>query len=82
MTADVVIYVDSVSIVCQSASSGSPPLPVPVACVEVGEDHSLPGLALRLVALSNLFFVFERQILFIFAGLLHDNMLMKHLKFQ
>ncbi|KAG0616316.1 hypothetical protein M758_5G105200 [Ceratodon purpureus] len=47
MTADVVIYVDSVSIVCQSASSGSPPLPVPVACVEVGEDHSLPGLALR-----------------------------------
>lgn len=47
MTADVVIYIDSVSIVCQSASSGSLPLPVPVACVEVGEDHCLPGLALR-----------------------------------
>uniref|UniRef100_A0A7I4BA18 Uncharacterized protein n=1 Tax=Physcomitrium patens TaxID=3218 RepID=A0A7I4BA18_PHYPA len=47
MTADVVIYVDSVSIVCQSASPGSLPLPVPIACVEVGEDHSLPGLALR-----------------------------------
>lgn len=47
-TADVVIYVDSVSIVCQSASPGSPPLAIPVACVEVGEDHKLPSLALRL----------------------------------
>ncbi|BFI31740.1 hypothetical protein MPTK2_3g24570 [Marchantia polymorpha subsp. ruderalis] len=46
-TADVVIYVDSVNIVCQSAAPGSPPLPVPIACVEVGNDQQLPGLALR-----------------------------------
>ncbi|CAM6102824.1 unnamed protein product [Calypogeia fissa] len=46
-TADVVIYVDSVNIVCQSAAPGSPPLPVPVSCVEAGDDQELPGLSLR-----------------------------------
>ncbi|KAL3693771.1 hypothetical protein R1sor_007422 [Riccia sorocarpa] len=46
-SADVVIYVDSVNIVCQSAPPGSPPFPVPIACLEVGDDKQLPGLALR-----------------------------------
>ncbi|CAK9190388.1 unnamed protein product [Sphagnum troendelagicum] len=47
VTADVVIYIDSVSIVCQSAVAGGTPMPIPVACVEVGEHHTLPGLTLR-----------------------------------
>lgn len=54
-TADVVIYVDSVSIICQSASPGSPLLPIPIACVEVGEDHTLPSLTLRSVVCQTSF---------------------------
>ncbi|KAL2633965.1 hypothetical protein R1flu_005444 [Riccia fluitans] len=46
-SAEVVIFVDSVNIICQSAPSGSPPFPVPIACLEVGDDRQLPGLALR-----------------------------------
>ncbi|KAJ7300099.1 hypothetical protein O6H91_Y074600 [Diphasiastrum complanatum] len=42
----VTIFVDSINIICQSASSGSPSQQVPIACVEVGESHKLPGLAL------------------------------------
>ncbi len=52
VTADVVIYIDSVSIVCQSAVAGGTPMPTPVACVEVGEHHTLPGLTLRFFLLE------------------------------
>ncbi|GLJ50540.1 hypothetical protein SUGI_1076840 [Cryptomeria japonica] len=45
--ADVIIFVDSISIICEAAASGSPPVSVPIACIEVGDEHSLPGLPLR-----------------------------------
>ncbi|KAH9322587.1 hypothetical protein KI387_017226, partial [Taxus chinensis] len=45
--ADVVIFVDSISIICEAAAPGSPPVSVPIACIEVGDEHSLPGLSLR-----------------------------------
>lgn len=44
---DVVIFVDSVSIICEVAASGSRPVSVPIACIEAGNDDALPGLALR-----------------------------------
>eukprot|EP00253_Pinus_taeda_P032342 PITA_32342 len=46
---DVVIFVDSVSIICEVAASGSRPVSVPIACIEAGNDDALPGLALRCV---------------------------------
>jgi len=44
---DVVIFVDSISIICEVAASGSSPVSVPIACIEAGNDDALPGLALR-----------------------------------
>lgn len=41
------VFVDSVNVVCHSVGPGSQPRPVPVSCVEVGNDAELPGLALR-----------------------------------
>eukprot|EP00249_Psilotum_nudum_P022557 c28563_g1_i1 orf=218-2743(+) len=44
---NVVIIVDSISIVCQSSSANDHSLRVPITCVEVGEKHKLPGVTLR-----------------------------------
>lgn len=44
---DVIIFVDSISVICEVAASGSPPVSVPIACIEAGNDDALPGLALR-----------------------------------
>ncbi|MCO5613055.1 hypothetical protein L7F22_067329 [Adiantum nelumboides] len=46
---EICVVIDSISIVCQTprfSSNASPT--VPIACVEVGENHKLPGLSLRL----------------------------------
>lgn len=46
---DIVIYVDAITVIFEGASKGGPSMSSPVACVETGNDHGLPGLALRLI---------------------------------
>ncbi|KAL8518803.1 hypothetical protein ACS0TY_009959 [Phlomoides rotata] len=44
---DIVVFIDAITIVFEEASKGGPPLFLPVACIESGNDYSLPNLALR-----------------------------------
>lgn len=44
---EILVIVDSISIVCQTPHSSGIPSSVPIACIEVGENHKLPGLSLR-----------------------------------
>ncbi|XP_071691039.1 uncharacterized protein [Rutidosis leptorrhynchoides] len=44
---DIVIYIDTITIIHEEASKVGPPLSLPIACIEAGNDHSLPDLALR-----------------------------------
>jgi len=42
-----VIFVDSITIVFEEATKSGPPSSLPIACIEAGNGHSLPNLALR-----------------------------------
>ncbi|XP_020223685.1 uncharacterized protein LOC109805847 isoform X2 [Cajanus cajan] len=44
---DIVIYIDAITIVFEEATKSGPPSSLPIACIEAGNDHSLPNLALR-----------------------------------
>ncbi|KAM0944118.1 hypothetical protein DsansV1_C12g0116101 [Dioscorea sansibarensis] len=44
---DLVIFLDSITVVFEEASKGGPPLSLPIASIETGNAHSLPNLALR-----------------------------------
>ncbi|XP_048318479.2 uncharacterized protein LOC107428854 [Ziziphus jujuba] len=44
---DIVVYIDAITIVFEEASKGGQPLSLPIACIEAGDDHNLPNLALR-----------------------------------
>ncbi|XP_076914805.1 uncharacterized protein LOC143573926 [Bidens hawaiensis] len=44
---DIVIYLDTITIIHEEASKSGPPLSLPIACIEAGDGHSLPDLALR-----------------------------------
>ncbi|KAH7666289.1 hypothetical protein IHE45_13G091700 [Dioscorea alata] len=44
---DLVIFLDSITIIFEEASKGGPPLSLPIASIETGNAHSLPNLALR-----------------------------------
>ncbi|KAL5992179.1 hypothetical protein ACLOJK_013094 [Asimina triloba] len=44
---DLVVFLDAVSIVFEKAPKGGPPLSLPIACIEAGNDYSLPNLVLR-----------------------------------
>lgn len=44
---DIVVFIDSITIVFEEASKGGPPLFLPIACIESGNDYSLPNLELR-----------------------------------
>lgn len=46
---DVVIFVDSINLIFEESSKGNPSVSLPIACIEPGDDHCLPNLALRLV---------------------------------
>ena len=48
---DIVVYVDAITVVLEEALKGGPPASLPIACIEAGDDHSLPNLALRLFSL-------------------------------
>ncbi|PQQ08672.1 uncharacterized protein Pyn_14559 [Prunus yedoensis var. nudiflora] len=43
----IVVYIDAITIVFEEASKGGQSLSLPIACIEAGNDHSLPNLALR-----------------------------------
>lgn len=54
------VYIDAITIVFEEASKGGQPSALPIACIEAGNDHSLPNLALRLFSalhIINYFFV-------------------------
>lgn len=44
---DILIFLDAITIVFEKAPKGRPLLSLPIACIEAGNDHSLPNLALR-----------------------------------
>ncbi|KAL3501328.1 hypothetical protein ACH5RR_035777 [Cinchona calisaya] len=44
---DIVVYIDAITIVYEDASRGGPPFCFPIACIEAGNEHSLPNLELR-----------------------------------
>lgn len=44
---DIVFYIDAITVIFEEASKSGPPLSLPIACIEAGEDYSLPNLALR-----------------------------------
>ncbi|KAL2519445.1 hypothetical protein Adt_15692 [Abeliophyllum distichum] len=44
---DVVIFVDAIAVVFEEASQDGPPLSLPIACIDAGNDHCLPNLPLR-----------------------------------
>ncbi|XP_019054215.1 PREDICTED: uncharacterized protein LOC104602813 isoform X2 [Nelumbo nucifera] len=46
-TPDIVIFLDAISIIFEESPKSGMPLSLPVACIEAGNDHSLPNLALR-----------------------------------
>lgn len=51
---DVVIFVDAIAVVFEEALQGGPPLSLPVACIDAGNDHSLPNLPLRYLSPQNI----------------------------
>ncbi|XP_024987800.1 uncharacterized protein LOC112522732 [Cynara cardunculus var. scolymus] len=44
---DIVIYLDAITVIFEEALEGGPPLSLPTVCIEAGNDHGLPDLALR-----------------------------------
>ncbi|XP_045803541.1 uncharacterized protein LOC123897085 [Trifolium pratense] len=44
---DIVIYIDAITIIFEEATKSGPLSSLPFACIEAGNDHSLPNLALR-----------------------------------
>ncbi|KAE9598005.1 hypothetical protein Lalb_Chr16g0392581 [Lupinus albus] len=44
---DIMIFIDAITIVFDEASKSGTPSSLPIACIEAGNDHSLPNLALR-----------------------------------
>ncbi|XP_019076335.1 uncharacterized protein LOC100255337 isoform X2 [Vitis vinifera] len=46
-TPDIVVFLDAITIVFEEASKGGSPCSLPMACIEAGNDHSLPNLPLR-----------------------------------
>ncbi|KAK4261177.1 hypothetical protein QN277_004214 [Acacia crassicarpa] len=44
---DIVVFIDAITIVFEEASKSGPPASLPIACIEAGNDHFLPNLALR-----------------------------------
>lgn len=46
---DIVIYLDSISVICEESSKDGTPSSLPITCIEAGNNHGLPGLPLRLL---------------------------------
>ncbi|CAJ1939933.1 unnamed protein product [Sphenostylis stenocarpa] len=48
---DIVIFIDAITIVFEEATKSGPPSSLPIACIEAGNNHSLPNLALSCICL-------------------------------
>ncbi|XP_057949278.1 uncharacterized protein LOC131144579 [Malania oleifera] len=46
-TPDIVVFLDAITVVFEEASKGGPPISLPIACIEAGNNDSLPNLPLR-----------------------------------
>ncbi|KAL0717370.1 hypothetical protein Bca4012_066692 [Brassica carinata] len=46
-TPDIVIHIDAITIVFEEEGKSASPSSVPIACIEAGNEHSLPNLTLR-----------------------------------
>lgn len=55
------MFIDSITMVFEEASSRGPPLSVPVTCSESGNGYSLPNLALRFSSSSRSLFNFVHR---------------------
>ncbi|KAK8968903.1 hypothetical protein KSP40_PGU003299 [Platanthera guangdongensis] len=44
---DIIIFLDSITIIYEEASKGNPPFSLPIASIETGNGHTLPNLPLR-----------------------------------
>ncbi|KAF6156227.1 hypothetical protein GIB67_030230 [Kingdonia uniflora] len=44
---DIILYLDAITVVFEEAPKGGPPISLPIACIEAGDDHCLPNLVLR-----------------------------------
>ncbi|KAI4370550.1 hypothetical protein MLD38_018895 [Melastoma candidum] len=44
---EIIVYIDAITIVLEETSRKMPPLSLPIASIEVGDDHNLPNLPLR-----------------------------------
>ncbi|XP_049936987.1 uncharacterized protein LOC126410651 [Nymphaea colorata] len=44
---NVVIFVDSINLIFEESTKRKPFVSLPFACIEPGDDHSLPNIALR-----------------------------------
>lgn len=53
---DIIIYIDAITIVFEEASKDGLPSSLPIACIEAGNEHSLPNLALRLLSTQNILY--------------------------
>ena len=59
-TPDIVVFLDAITIVFEEASKEGSPCSLPMACIEAGNDHSLPNLPLRLLStLVSLIYVIQ-----------------------
>lgn len=45
---DIVIFIDGINIIFEESTKNGAVSSLPISCVETGNDHSLPNLALRL----------------------------------
>lgn len=45
---DIVIFIDAINIIFEESTKSGAYSSLPISCVEAGNDHSLPNLALRL----------------------------------
>ena len=52
---DIVVFIDSITIIFEEASKGGPPLFLPIAWIESGNNCSLPNLELRYCHVHQLF---------------------------
>ncbi|CAI9779333.1 unnamed protein product [Fraxinus pennsylvanica] len=44
---DIVVFIDAIAIILEEALKDGTPLSLPIACIEAGDEHCLPNLALR-----------------------------------
>ncbi|CAA3022650.1 Hypothetical predicted protein [Olea europaea subsp. europaea] len=44
---DIVVFIDAIAIIFEEALEDGTPLSLPIACIEAGDEHCLPNLALR-----------------------------------